>query len=84
MVNFQQKPQPLCELPKEKVLKGIIRISKKDSLGMFCSKRSTNMIDGVHKRALRAVYQLFDTSFSELLIVDQSSQKFAFFTYRKF
>ena len=40
---------------------------------MFCSKRNNNMIDVVHKRALKAVYQLFNASFSELLTVDQSS-----------
>ena len=40
---------------------------------MFCSKRNNNMIDVVHKRALRAVYQLFNASLSELLTVDQSS-----------
>ena len=40
---------------------------------MFCSKRSNNMIDKVHKRALRAVYQLFDTSFSDLLAVDHGA-----------
>ena len=31
------------------------------------------MIDKVHKRALRAVYQLFDTSFSDLLAVDHGA-----------
>ena len=33
---------------------------------MFCSKRNSNMIDVVHKRALRAVYKLFNVSLSEL------------------
>ena len=40
---------------------------------MFCSKRNNNMIDVVHKRALRAVYQIFNASLSKLLTVDQSS-----------
>ena len=40
---------------------------------MFCSKHSNNMIDKVHNRALRAVYRLFDTSFLDLLTIDQST-----------
>ena len=40
---------------------------------MFCRKHSNNMIDKVNNRALRAVYRLFDTSFLDILTVDQST-----------
>ena len=38
---------------------------------MFCSKHSDKLINNVHKRALRATYQDFNSSLEELLEIDQ-------------
>ena len=37
---------------------------------MFCNKTSYNMVDGVQKRALRALYNVYDLSLDELLRLD--------------
>ena len=37
---------------------------------MFCNKTSYNMIDNVQKRALRALYNVYDMSLDELLAID--------------
>ena len=37
---------------------------------MFCSKTPNNRIDKIHERALRLVYDDYETSFSDLLVTD--------------
>ena len=37
---------------------------------MFCNKTSNIMIDNVQKRALRALYNVYDLSLDELLLLD--------------
>ena len=39
---------------------------------MFCHKKDIKLIDRVHKRALRTVYNDFSLSFEELLVLDES------------
>ena len=39
---------------------------------MFCSRKSNNRINKLHERALRLVYDDYETSFLELLAIDGS------------
>ena len=39
---------------------------------MFCSRTANNRIDKLHERALRLVYDDYETSFSDLLAIDGS------------
>ena len=41
---------------------------------MFCNKTSYNMIDNVQKRALRALYNVYDLSLDELLNIDGNAK----------
>ena len=39
---------------------------------MFCSRGANNRINKLHERALRLVYDDYETSFSDLLAIDGS------------
>ena len=39
---------------------------------MFCSKAANDLINEIHKRSLRVVYEMEDANFEDLLIKDSS------------
>ena len=39
---------------------------------MFCDKTAKNLINKIHKRSLRVVYEMEDAYFEDLLIKDSS------------
>ena len=39
---------------------------------MYCSKTANNLINKIHKRSLRVIYEMEDANFEDLLIRDSS------------
>ena len=39
---------------------------------MYCSKTANNLINKIHKRSLRVIYELEDANFEDLLVTDSS------------
>ena len=42
------------------------------SIWMYCSKTANNLINKIHKRSLRVIYDMEDANFEDLLIKDSS------------
>ena len=42
---------------------------------MYCSKPANNLINKIHKRSLRVIYEMEDAKFEDLLIEDIYSRK---------
>ena len=42
---------------------------------MFCSKPANNLVNKIHKRSLRVIYEMEDTNFEDLLITAEEDAK---------